>query len=111
MADAQSSTCESCRLVWKKDSPAEVSYNKAGLVCCLRCHMVEKLLQKTKGKGTVIDIQQGCARCTRDLVADPDSTPCWFCYDCSQFLCHDCDKEIHQGEDQKVSKYCCDNLT
>ncbi len=103
MAEAQPKTCDSCRRVYQRDSPAEVSYDKAGLVCCLRCHMVIELLQKTKGKGRAIDIQQRCDKCNRDHSSDPEGKPCSFCYDCSQFLCRRCDGEIHQGEKRHVS--------
>ncbi len=102
MAEAQSKKCDSCRWVYQKDSPAEVSYDKAGLVCCLHCHMVEKLLQRTKGKGTVIKIQQRCDRCNRDHSSDPESKPYWFCYDCSEFLCRQCEGKMHQGENKEV---------
>ncbi len=103
MAEPLSRTCDSCRMVYQKASPAEVSYDKEGRVCCLRCHVVEKLLQRIKGQGTVIKIQQRCDMCKRDRCSDPESTASWFCYDCSQFLCRQCDVEIHQEENSDVS--------
>ncbi len=66
--------------------------------------MVEKMLQRTRGKGTVIDVQQRCDRYTAEHVVDQErTTPFWFCYDCSEFLCHHCEREMHQREREGVS--------
>ncbi len=101
VVDGRTEACHSCRRVYQKDSPAEVSYGTS-IVCCLRCHVIVELLQRTKGKGTVIAIQQRCESCTLDH-ADQEGTLFWFCYCCSQFMCHQCQIEKHQHENKKVS--------
>ncbi len=86
MAGVDPPTCYTCDVVrGKKNSPAEVWYEKVQHWACLECHLTEKALQKVKGKGTVEEIQHTCSNCDR-----PESTPCCFCYDCSLYLCQTC---------------------
>ena len=98
MAGVDPPTCYTCDVVRrKKDSPAEVWYDRVQRWTCLECHLTEKALQKVKGKGTVREVLHKCSSCER-----PESTPCCFCYGCSQFLCEEC-----TSRDVCVRSMCC----
>ena len=92
------SSCYTCHVIHKKDSLAEVWYDKVKRWVCLECHLTEKTLQKVKGRGTVSNIVHKCSSCGRGPPSEPESTPCWFCYDCSQFLCQECLVTEHMDE-------------
>ncbi len=88
MAGVDPPTCYTCDVVRrKKDSPAEVWYDKVQHWACLECHLTEKALQKVKGKGTVREIQHKCSSCSCERA---ENKPCCFCYDCSQYFCKTC---------------------
>ncbi len=107
MAETISPECYTCRLIYRKTSHGEVLYthSKTERWACIRCHLVEKKLQySSKWKGIVKRICRQCDGCTADLSSDPDSTPRWYCYDCSQFLCNSCvAPDVHKDEATRVS--------
>ena len=85
---AESATCHTCEQVFGNTTDGEVWYAKSHLWSCLNCHLVERELQKVKGKGTVKRILQRCVGC--QVNSSGDSTAAWFCYDCHQYLCPTC---------------------
>ena len=80
----QDDACYACRVIHRKPDPVlgEVWYENEKHWLCLRCHLTE---MKFHGNGTVQKIFKKCNGCDR-----PESVPCLFCYDCSQFLCEEC---------------------
>ncbi len=93
MAETEGSTCHTCHVIHRKSVPGEVWYDKDGQWLCLNCHLAER---KLKGKGTVRNVFQKCSRCDGDC---PESRPCFFCYDCSLFLCEKCEQKRTENVD------------
>ncbi len=73
----------------------EVSYMNGKVWLCLQCHLMERELKQIKGKGNVKRILQQCGQCAGGSAVAGDRTPAWFCHGCHQYLCTQCERNIH----------------
>ncbi len=96
----QDVSCHTCHCVLGTSSRGEVRYDKVWL--CLPCHLMERELKKVKGKAIVERVLQQCGRCNEDSTVSGNRTPTWFCYDCHQYLCTQCEQEVHSERKNHV---------
>ncbi len=93
-------SCYICSRVLGTFTQGDVRYDKVSL--CLLCHLMERERKQIKGKGTVERILQQCGRCHGDSAVAADCTPTWFCYDCCQYLCTQCEQDVHSERKNHV---------
>ncbi len=101
-------SCHTCRRLRGTTPRGEVRYDTDWL--CLPCHLMERELQqmlkyKAKVKGTIERVFQPCGRYRIDsaVAGDCTRTPAWFCYDCHQYLCTQCEQAVHMDLMDHVS--------
>ncbi len=101
------SYCETCWYIWKRQSPPEVQkvHDDVLKFVCLNCVLAERWIhRKVTGQVTVFrrGRERECASCN-GRSSGSESQPWWFCYECFQFLCHDCRQRLHFCSTQQVA--------